>query len=115
MAKRKRHQKTRIIQYKPKAFYPMAYCTKEEIPIAVSHTKCKKKIKVNWIHFREDIAEFRKGYEFDMKECKKGDTVYCPVCGANLDFRLWMSDSRPHIVEFKKGDKDDELLQEKEK
>lgn len=88
--------------YKPKTYYPMAFCIGEGIPIAVSHTKCKKGAKVNWIHFREGNVEFRKLYEFDLKGAKKGDKIYCPVCNSQIDFRFWMSDSIPHIVEFTK-------------
>ncbi len=120
MAKRKRKQKTILTRSKPKIFYPMAYCLHEKLPIAVSHFKCKKKVKVQWIHFDAEKGvgvEFRKGYEFSLKDCKQGEKVKCPKCGNPIDFRLWMSDTTPHVVEItKQKEKEDaELSKKKEK
>lgn len=105
MAKRKRKQKTRQIVYKTRTYYPMVYCLEEKITIAVSHFKCKKKIKIHKIHFDSVNGvgcEFRKGYEFSLEGYKKGEGIYCPKCGGELDFRLWMSDTLPKIVKIEK-------------
>lgn len=118
MAKRKRKQRTNLTRNKPKIYYPFMQCTKEDIVIAVSHTQCKSKVKVHWIHFDNEKGvgcEFRKGYEFSLKGNKKGETVYCPHCDGVLDFRMWMSDTLPKLTYDKKGNDDVKLLQEKEK
>jgi len=111
MAKRKRKQKTVLTRSKPKIYYPMAYCLHEKLPIAVSHFRCKRKVKVHWIHFDTEKGvgcEFRKGYEFSLKGLRKGDRVCCPKCGNDIDFRMWMSDAIPHIVEITKKKKEQE-------
>ena len=99
--KRKRKQKNRVVNFKSKSFYPMMYCIKEDKPIAIGQTRCSKKVKVNWKHFREDYTEFLNGYELSLKGMEKGDRVYCPVCGGYIDFRLWMSDDIPHFTYLK--------------
>jgi len=86
-----------MIVYKAKIYYPMAFCTKEDKAIAVSKLRCKKKVKVHWNHWEPHNAKFLPGYEFNLKDKKKGDKVFCPKCGFALDFRFWMSDTEPDI------------------
>ena len=102
MSKRTRHQKNKLKLYKDTAHYPIAYCLYENKVIAVSHLKCgRKNLKVHWKHFDSDRGygvEFREGYEFSLKKCEEGETVLCPVCHHPIDFRMWMSDTLPKII-----------------
>ena len=95
--KRRRGQKSRLIIQKAKVYYPMAFCLHENKPIAVSQLRCKKKVKVHWVHWTPENAKFLPGYEFSLKDMRKGDKCFCPKCGHAIDFRFWMSDTKPDI------------------
>ena len=107
MAKRKRNHKQRKVVYKAKRYYPIMFCMKEEKPIGLSFMLCRKRVKVDWHHWLDTNSKFLSGYEIDLKNCKKGDIVYCPVCGGKIDFRFWESDTTPDLIEGKQDEKSD--------
>lgn len=100
--KRKKKNVNRFIKLKKRTYWPMIYCPHENKAIAISHYRCKKKVKVQWYHFDVGRCEFLHGYEFSMKNLKKGDIVYCPKCKHRVDFRMWLSDTLPHIIQEEK-------------
>lgn len=95
--KRKNKYVQRLVIKKNKTYWPMMFCLKENIPIGVSQVKWKKDEKVDAAHWQEGKCQFKEGHKVELSQYKQGERVVCPVCGGDIDFRLWMSDSVPTL------------------
>lgn len=112
MAKRKK--KVRRPPIKPPKrklrYYPVIFCTGENIAIAVSFLDIRVKFNKNnvrkskekvsskhWI--TEGQSQFREGYEIDFNKLNVGYVVRCPKCKAEVDFRLFPSSTKPKMVD----------------
>ena len=88
----------------------MIWCENEKIPIGLSHVRCDKHVKVNWQQWTDELSEWMDGYKLDLTQYSVGDEVLCPVCGKKVDFRFWMSDVMPHLVQKVKGETNDPIF-----
>ncbi len=102
-------QTRQVIRYKKSNYYPMIYCEHEKLPIGISRIKCSKDVKVNWQQWVDGLAEWLEGYKIDLTGYNVGDEVKCPVCGNKVDFRFWISDTIPHIVQKVKAEHNDKV------
>lgn len=86
-----------IKKFKNRHYYPTIFCLKEEKTIGLSYVRIMGKCKVNMAQWRDDNSKFLDGYKIDMTQYSDGEQVICPKCGSPVDFRLYMSDTRPEL------------------
>ena len=102
----KRRNKTKVNpKTSPKnRYWPAIYCLKEKVFIGVSNEtmKVKKgrpKLRVGYKEWDSIIGRFRSElYRIDMTKFKDGDLVQCPFCGGRVDFRSWVSATKPEFI-----------------
>lgn len=80
--------------------WPFIWCVGENLAVAVSTIAVERKqtVKVGSEHWGVGKAKYRNGYKIDFSKIKIGDMVFCPKCGAPVDFRLMPSNSVPKLV-----------------
>jgi hypothetical protein len=87
-------------------YYPAIYCLEEKLFIGVSREAVPPRkavgYKVNVKDWLPHNCNFRaREYIIDLRKHKEGDVINCPKCNKPVDFRLWMSSTKPLLVEVK--------------
>lgn len=84
-------------------YWPSIFCIGENMFIGVSYYPVRisiERCEVVIDHWKKGGCAFRTPeHEIDMTKYKKGDIVWCPKCGAKVDFRMWLSSVPPQFCE----------------
>jgi hypothetical protein len=98
--KRTREFKKTFIKAKISICYPTIFCCQENKVIGLSQSGVSfgQRAQVNKCHWAKENSAFLKGYRIDFSNLNPGDKISCPVCGGQLDFRLFPSDTRPALL-----------------
>jgi len=102
---------------KKNRYYPIMWCTQEDLAVGVSWTPMKfkadgfgnisAKYKVVTKHWKPGRCQFRsEKYIIDLRTYKVDDVVKCSKCGGRIDFRLFPSGTVPKLVEVNDDNKD---------
>ena len=82
--------------------YPAIYCINEKRFIAYSTYPLfspDNKYKITKSHWNNEYANWRsEEYKINMENCKDGQTVLCPKCLGLVDFRIWISATKPEFI-----------------
>lgn len=113
LKREKKKAKDAIKLSSPNLYWPTIFCTGEMIFIGLSYNFIRKKhlAHVRSVHeddWKSGICDYRDPkYRIDFSKFKKDDEVICPNCGKPVDFRMWISATRPKFVEIMRHDKKD--------
>jgi hypothetical protein len=86
-------------------YYPAMFCLGEGIYIGVSYRTMrfangKPVDKVNSEYWLPENCKFRsKEHVIDLSNCVIGKEIRCNKCGSRIDFRLWLSSTRPELID----------------
>jgi len=97
MKRKKSSTVARFVKAGAIPLYPEIYCLDEDKPIGVSKICVSMNVKVTDEHWKKDNSIFLEGYHIDMSKQTPDCSVKCPVCGGNVDFRLFPSNSVPDL------------------
>lgn len=114
--KRNYFRKQEPIYHKPKAdknrYWKTIFCLGEQVFIGISYSLVKKGDKVNADDWQDNNSKWKTPHhKIDMSKLIEGETVYCPKCGSKVDFRMWLSATKPDfVVKAKYGDDQKDYL-----
>lgn len=90
-------------------FYPVAFCLHENTAIGFGSTPLKVKADQYGIRIKKVNAEqwvtaewLTPAHKIDFSKYIKGSVVLCPKCGGRIDFRAFMSSTKPEFKDVSK-------------